>query len=388
MTDLKPTLGLTDHMLFGVSSILGSGGFNLVGKAVRAGGGAWPALLALVTALFGGASWSYTRALQVEGSNTSETDVIERVFGRGIAGVAGVGILVFNIFSIAVILVFVAQLMFPAAAWLTQVGVATIFLAIMTAASLWGIDVNKEIINWTTWALLVVLTAGLGLGGWGALTRGLPGGVLPTGHSAVKSLMHFFFIMAGFDALMKFVRESVDAQRDLPIAFFGSNGLSALLVLGVAAALAVWVPGLTAAQEDNAMGHLFANFLGPGAVGGMRVAMILFMLITTFVVFLATTRYLFGIGEKEEGLRFLTEVNDAQTPWRSVAVVTLVSFVGLLLNNTDVLVRISNAGLVVIMGLVSAAVAAYDGGKGSVGSATVSAATAAGLGGILGVTFL
>lgn len=385
---LKPTLALTDHMLFGLSSILGSGGFNLVGKAVGAGGSAWPELLAAVTAIFGGASWSYTRALQIEGTSTAETDIIGRMFGSAASGVTGGGILTFNIFSIAVILVFIAGILFPSAGWTIQVGFATLLLGIMTGFSLQGMDVNKEIINWTTWALVVVLFTALGLGGWGAVTgRGVGGGP-PTVANAAKSLMYFFFILAGFDALMKFTQESVDPQRDLPIAFFGANALSAVLVFGVALAISAWAPGLSAEQENNAVGHMFAHFLGSNAIGSMKVAMIVFMLITTFVVFLSTTRYLHGVGKQHEELRWLSVVNEAQAPWRAVAAVAIICFLGLLIDRTDVLVKISNVGLVVVLGLVAAAVAVYDWQQGHRVSAAVNGATVAGLGGILRAAFL
>lgn len=386
---LAQTLTLKDLMLFGTSSILGSGGFNLIGKAVRAGGGHWPALLGGVAALFGGASWAYSRALAVEGTNTAETDIIGRMFGSAAAGAAGAGILTFNIFSIAVVLVFVSQLIYPGASWTAQAGLSTIFLAIMTWFSLAGIDINKEVINWTTWALVVVLFAAMGLGGWGAISQGLTLGAAPTATAAGRSIMYFFFILAGFDALMKFTREAVDAQRDLPIAFFGANALSALAVLGVAAALSIWVPGLTEQQECNAVGHLFARFGGPNMVGSIRVAMILFMLVTTFVVFLSTTRYLYGVGESQkEMFHWLTETNEVKAPWKAVAVVAVIGFLGLLLNNTDVLVKISNVGLIVILGLVAAAVCAHDWIAGAPLSAAISGLTVGGLGGVLRAVFL
>ena len=388
MPELEKSLTLRDLMLFGTSSILGSGGFNLIGKAVRAGGGHWPALLGGVAALFGGASWTYSRALAVEGTNTSETDIIGREFGQVAATVAGGGILVFNIFSIAVVLVFVSQLIFPEAGWTTQAGLSTVFLAIMTWFSLAGIDTNKEVINWTTWALLVVLFAAMGLGGWGAVTRGLTLGAAPAVASAGKSIMYFFFILAGFDALMKFTRESVDAERDLPVAFFGSNALSALAVLGVATALSVWVPGLSDQQECNAVGHLFARFGGPNMIGSIKIAMIVFMLVTSFVVFLSTTRYLYGVGEQHIGLEWLTATNEARAPWRSIAVVAVVGFLGLLLNNTDVLVKISNVGLIGILSLVAAAVCVHDFGAGDILSSLVSGLTVGGLGGVLRAVFL
>lgn len=385
---LDRTLTLQDLTLFGISSALGSGGFNLIGKAVRTGGSHWPALLGSVTALFMGASWVYSRALRIEGTNTSETDVIERMFGLPVAGFAGGGLLLFHVFAIAVSLVFVSQLIIPAAGWFAQVGLGVIFLGIMTGFSLASIEMNKEIINWTTWALLVVLFAAAGLGGVGGITRGLPDVATPTVPRAAQSLLYFFFIFAGAEALMKFTEEAVDPQKDLPVAFFASNGISALLALGVAAAIAIWVPGLTADQDCNALGHLFARFAGSNLVGSMKVAMSLFVLVTTFIMFLATARYLYGIGEKSEMLRWLTETNEAKAPWKAVAVMSVICFLGLLINNTDMLVKISDIGLLVILGLVASAVTTYDWQQGNMIWASVSGLTTVGLSGILHAVFL
>lgn len=385
---LDRTLTLQDLTLFGISSALGSGGFNLIGKAVRAGGSLWPALLGGTAALFMGAAWVYSRALHIEGTNTSETDVIERMFGLPVAGVAGGGLLLFHIFAIAVSLVFVAQLVMPAAGWFGQVGLATVFLGIMTWFSLASIEVNKEIINWTTWALLVVLFAAAGLGGLGGATRGLPDVAAPSASQAAQSLLYFVFIFAGAEALVKFTQESVDPQRDLPRAFFTANGMSALLALGVAAAIAIWVPGLTADQECNALGHLFARFAGANLIGSMKVAMSIFVLVTTFIMFLATSRYLYGIGEKSEILRWLTATNEAKAPWKAVAAMAVICFLGLLINNTDTLVKISDIGLIIILGLVAAAVTTYDWSQGHTLWAAIAGFTTAGLGGVLRTVFL
>lgn len=386
---LQRSLDLKDLMLFGISSILGSGGFNLIGKAVRAGGADWPAFFAVVAALMLGAAWSYTRAHQESMSNTSESDIIRRVFGGAGEQVAAGAILINGIISISVILVFVTELIFPTAGWLTQVMFSTLLLGSMAAFSLVGIDVNKNTVNGFTWLLVVVLTAAAGLGGWGALKgMAITDGHMPSRHEAISSLMYFFFILAGFDALTKFTDESREPDGEIPRAYFGANIISILLVFGVAAALFMWVPGLTEGQETNALGYLFARFMGPSAIGVMRLLMIVFMLVTTFVVFLSTTRYLYGLSETQPALRWLGSLNAAKVPWLAVAAVFLIGFIGLVINHIDVLVRLANSGFIVVMGLVAAAVTVIDWGEGSLWSAAVNAVTAAGFGGLLTATVL
>lgn len=56
MTSLAKSLNLFDLVGFGVASILGSGGFNLIGDGIRAGGAQFPLALGGVSLLFQGAS--------------------------------------------------------------------------------------------------------------------------------------------------------------------------------------------------------------------------------------------------------------------------------------------------------------------------------------------
>lgn len=384
MSELKKSLDLKDLILFGFSSILGSGGFNLIGQAVRAGGSQWPLLFGIATVLLLGTAWSYTRAYRLEGTNTSESDVIRDVFGFSGEWVGIGGILLNNIISISVVLTFIAELLFPNAGWGGHVLFSTAILGGMAGFSLLGIDVNKEVIGWATWMLLVVLTGAMGLGGWSALKgRPVADGV-GAPRSLSQSLMYFFFILEGADSLMKFVEESVDAPTDIPRAITSSTIVSAVLVFGIAIALG-WVPGLTDKQEHNALGYLFAHFVGPNAIGAMSALMIFFMLVTTFVEFLAMSRYMYSLGKDRDGggLKWLTRLNAAQVPWAAVAVVFAISFVGILINNVGTLVRIANVGLIAVMGLVATAVATIDWSSGSVVSAVVNALTAAGYGGLM-----
>lgn len=382
---LDRTLTLQDLIIFGVSSALGSGGFNLIGKAVRLGGNMWPMLLGGVATLFMGVSWVYSRTIQIEGTNTAETDIVDHVFGSMMATVASGGLLTFHIFAIAVSLVFVSHLIIPTAAWASQVGLALIFLCVMTWFSLSSIEISKELIIWTTWALLVILFAAAGLGGGGGLTYGLPRAPLPV--SIIQSIMYFVFIFAGAEVLVKFARESFHPRQDIPIALFASNSITAILTLGVAAAIAIWAPGLTADQDCNALGHVFARFAGDNMRGSMKIAMGVFVLVTTFIMFLATTRYLYGLGEKSETFRWLTDTNAADAPWKAVAMLTVLCFLGLLINNTDTLVKISDSGMLIILGLVSAATAIHDWWNGRQISATVSGLTTTILGSLLGASF-
>ena len=318
------------------------------------------------------------------------------IFGPVGEGVSVISILLFNIVSISAILVFCTQMLIPNGSWAAQVGSALALLGGMAGFSLAGIELNSVMINTMAYALIGLLTFLSGLGIYGlvaapAAPSSAAGG--PTGppsgppSSFITSLLLIFFVLAGFDSNMKFAEEAKDPS-DIPTSFFTSNAISIALVAGVALAIHVWLPNLGAAKEGNALSHLFAAFLGPGSVIPVMFLMVGFMLTATFVVFLSTTRYLFGLGEKFPILSPLKEINAASVPYITVALVTIISGLAVLINHTETLVRLSDAGIILLLGLVAAAAAATDFGEGSLFSAALNGATATGFTGLLAACLL
>ena len=383
---LDRALSLTDLTLFGVASIVGSGGFNLVGKAVRAGGSWWPAAFLISAILLLGASYAYSEAFAFSGKNTAESDMVSSVFGPVGESVSVGAIMLFNIVSIAAILVFCSQLLLPTGSWTSQVGISLAALAGMAGFSLTGIELNKVTINAIAYVLVAVLagTACLGLYGLTTAASSFP---TPTGSSFTTSLLMMFFILAGFDSNMKFAEE-VAEPADIPRSFFASNVISCVLVAGVALAIQHFLPTLSAANESNALGNLFAVFAGSWILEPTKYLVIAFMLTTTFIVFLSQTRYLFGLGEKFSALSGLREVNGASVPYNTVALVAALAGGAILINHTETLVRISDVGIIGLLGLVAAAASVADWRSGSIVSSFVNGATASGFAGLLGVCML
>ena len=369
---LKQTLTLTDLTLFGVASIMGSGGFNLIGHGVRSGGSWWPMAAALATALVMGSAWTYASAFARFKTNTSESDILRTALGVEAESIGAIAILAYSVASIVVILVICSQLILPTGTWATQTGLTIGMLAAMTLAALLGIDVDKAIISTITWGLIGTLLVACGFG----LIHGpVPTLSAPTTRSFVHSLWMFFFVLIGFDALMKFVKEATD-PADIPTAFYLSNGISAFLTFGVAAAIASWIR-LTPATEGMAIESLFVLFVGPWFRTPFTWIIIAFLLLTTFVVFLATTRYLFGLGEKGGALAPFAATAD-KVPWASILSVFSAAAGVSIINNVETLVMITDFGFSVIGGLVAAAVCVADWRDGLVGSALVDGGVATG----------
>uniref|UniRef100_A0A6C0E751 Uncharacterized protein n=1 Tax=viral metagenome TaxID=1070528 RepID=A0A6C0E751_9ZZZZ len=369
---LKQTLTLTDLTLFGVASIMGSGGFNLIGNGVRSGGSWWPMAAALAATLIMGSAWTYASAFARFKTNTSESDILRTALGVDAENIGAIAILAYSVASIVVILVICSQLLLPTGTWTMQTGLTICMLAAMTLAALLGIDVDKAIISPVTWGLIGTLLVACGFG----LAHG-PASTLPTptSRSFVHSLWMFFFVLIGFDALMKFVEEAKDSA-DIPTAFYLSNGISTLLTFGVAAAVASWIR-LTPQNENIAIESLFALFVGSWVRTPLTWIIIAFLLLTTFIVFLATSRYLFGLGKQGGALAPFAATED-NVPWVSILSVFGAGAGVALINNVEILVMITDFGFSVIGGLVAAAACVTDWRDGLMGSALVDGGVAAG----------
>jgi amino acid transporter len=386
-TSLKRTLTLTDLTLFGVASIMGSGGFNLIGKAVGAGGSWWPIALLVPAVLLMGAAHSYAGAFERFKKDTSESDIVRAIFGPLAGDVGTAAILVYNLVSVVVILVFCSKMLLPAGSWLAQSSLTIGLLAAMTGLALAGIELNTLLINGTTMFLIGVLAVACLLAIVGSVTIPIPTLTIPSHGGFMNSLWMFFFVLTGFESIIKFTEETKD-KIDIPQSFYASNAISILLTVGVALALAIWVPNLSEKQELNAIGWLFAAFTGPWIVEPFKWLVVIFLLLATFVVFLSTTRYLYGLGSKADWLAPLKEVNAAAAPWVSILSVFGSGSVLSLLNNTEILVKITDLGFATIATLVASAVSVADLGEGKIVSAAVNGATTAGFLGLLGSAFL
>lgn len=379
---LTRSLSLMDLTLFGIASIMGSGGFNLIGTGIRSGGSLWLLALAIPFVLLMGLAHSYAGAFERFKKNTSESDMIQSIFGPIASGAGSVSILLYNIASILVILTFCTKAILPSHSWCSQISLTIFMLAAMAGVAFLGIDVNKDIIGSMTGFLVAMLVIASMLGVIGVSTKSIPSLTLPDSGGFMTSLWTFFFVLVGFDVNMKFAEEAKH-DKDIPTSFYLSNGISAVLTLCIAAAIIVWLPNLTAGQENDAFHLLFSQVVGQWIDAPLKWVIIAFILLTSFIVFLSTARYLYGMGENVTWLAPLKETNAAKAPWKAITAVFGIGSVIALLNNVHILVMITDIGFAVIAALVAGSVSVADWREGKTGSAVINGATGAGFLGLL-----
>lgn len=373
---LERSLGLKDLIYFGIATIMGSGGFNFIGEGVKQGGPLFPAAIAIVALLLQAASKVYHDAYKMFKTNTSESDVVKQQFGDSGGVFTALSILGFNVFSSSTLLVLAAKSIFPAASWGAQIGFALSLLGSMAAFSLKGIDVNKEFVNFFSMLIIGLLAFASAIGLWegfdpaGTGLLAYPASLSKT-PSFVGSILFFYFVLSGFDDLMKFAEEAKDPDKNLPASFYLSNALSTVLTIGVAYAFVhvLTLPklGLGPGAEKNPLGVIIQSIFGATAGKGVFWLSVFLMLTSGFVDFLVVTRYLFGLAERTrpsepsgshylERFSWLQELNEAKVPWKAVLTAVALIGGGILMNNIDVLVRISDVTLTFVLLSVTSAV--------------------------------
>ena len=381
---LKRVLSYENLLGFGIVNIMGSGAFNLIGDAVISGGPQFPLALATTSALFQGASLTYQEAYSAFKTNTSESDLIQKEFGGAAAAAAAAGILTFNLISTSTVLVICAKLLFPSGSWAGQISFALLILSAMMIISLKGIDLDKEIITLAGIGVVSLLSFATLIGlvevGSKSTPITLPSS-LQVKHNLLHSVMYFYFILAGFDALMKFAEETKDPDHDLPRSFYASNALSTLLTVGVCLAFLLVFTTHKFKENENIVARIVGTVLGAQAEQATAILSIGLMIVSGFVTFLAASRYMFSAAQDLKGVEQLRELNEAKAPWKTILIVTAIIAIGILNNNVYELVKFCDIALTVTLLLVSAAATKMQFEKGKI--PWIESGTTAGLGALL-----
>ncbi len=350
---LIKTLTLPDLLFFGIANILGSGAANLAGHAVFASGSAWSAQIAAVTGLLLGSSKTYAVAHEKYQSNDAEADLIAEEIGSIGRRISSFMIVLFNIVSTVVGLVFITRIINPTASYAFSVMLAIQLAIFIIAVGLYGIELNKTLINTVTALCIgvIVVFGGFAVSKWlgGAHIQNVN---VATGNSVnpIRAFLYIFFIMAGFDVLIKFTEEAADTTT-IPKAFYGSNIISGLLLLGLCFAYIVFVPMRGLKHADNAFADIAKGIFGDNEASIMKWIIIGFILISSLVNTLGVSRYLYSElkGTSAEGWR---ELNASGAPWKILLSIGSVLIGFIIINNIDKLVSFADLALVGILSMV------------------------------------
>ena len=352
---LTKSLSISDLTLFGITSILGSGGFNLIGNALAEGGAKSLLTLGGSGALFLGSAYSYSYAREKYNSNTSETKIIESTFGSIGKNISIFSILFYNIFAIATILVFCSKLLFPEKSSFEQISFAMALLGLMTLAAFRNLEFNKEIINIFSIGIVILLSVIGFVGTRELFSEGFQGANIPKNKiDLYSSFLFFFFVLAGHDALIKFTEEAKNGS-DVDKSMYYSIIISIILTAGVCLACLYYIDFKNDTIE-NALAIIFDRGILNGSGKYITTLSLIFMIITTFLGYLVTTRYLYTIPEDIKGLDFIKDGNSGNVSAISILLVTILAALAILINSTISLVEYTDIALIIVLLLVSSSV--------------------------------
>jgi len=345
---LTKTLTLSDLTLFGITSILGSGGFNLIGNALAEGG--YKSILTLggSGALFLGSAYSYSYAREKYNSNTSETKIIESTFGVIGKNISIFSILFYNIFAIATILVFCSKLLLPTSSNFQQISFAMMLLGLMTISAFQKLEFNKEIINLFSWGIVILLSI-IGFVGTKAFLSTEFGTINFPNLNIYESFLYFFFVLAGHDALIKFTEEANNGS-DIDKSMYYSIIISIILTAGVCLAALYFIDFKTD-NIANTLAIIFDRGVLNNSGKYITALSLIFMIVTTFLGYLATTRYVYALPED-----FKKDSIDGNVSSISILLVTLFTGLAILINHTSKLVEYTDIALIIVLLLVSSSV--------------------------------
>jgi hypothetical protein len=308
--------------------------------------------------------------------------MIRKEFGLTASNLSNTTILLFNLISVSVVLVICSKLLFPNGTWTGQISFALALLMGMTATALQGIELDRDIITLAGFAI-VCLMCFTTLVGVIEVREGFPTKMpISTDTNIPKSIMYFFFVLAGFDTLIKFTQEVKDPDHDLPRSFYASNAISTLLTVGICLSFLVTFQNRQFKENDNIIAKIIGKMLGPSAEQFIGLLSIVLMILTAFVCYLASTRFMYGLGEQIDMLSSLKELNKSATPWKAIVVATVIISMGILFNHVYELVKICNITFITTLLVVTAAVTKHTISKG-IHIPWIEGLTTLGLGGLL-----
>lgn len=358
---LKRTLGLPDLLFFGITNILGSGAANLSGPTIMAARQYYPEVIATVTGLLLGSSKTYAVAHDAYQTNDSETRIIADEIGPATAVATQVGIVAYSILSIAVGLLFITRIFLPGVSWAFQVMVAILLSTLLIVVGVLGIDINKRVVDFTS-ALFVFVLGAVGLMGLSMAVAGpaMPNIAVASGELHIgKAFLYVFFILAGFDVIVKFTEETVGPVENVPAAMYGSNVASALLLVGICVAFVALVPlrgrgGIDGGSFHNILADISESWFGKGTGANMDVIVGIVILVSTFIQYVGVSRYIYSVIKDRDGavVEWWRGLNLRSAPHRILLAVGVLLIGAIFINNIDRLVAAADLFLIVLLGAV------------------------------------
>jgi APA family basic amino acid/polyamine antiporter len=172
--------------------------------------------------------------------------------------------------------------------------ITTILLVVMTVWNLSGIQVSKKIIQ-SIIVILISLLSILFVGGFSKNPLTIPKNTFPSKSSNfILASVLFIFLYDGYDSIIKMKEEAIN-QKDVPYAILLSIIISSCLYFICIYLGRKWMSFTEITKSITYIPSLFSKIFGNSYYSLILLIGLIIMLNSSFISYLATTRYLYGV---------------------------------------------------------------------------------------------
>lgn len=338
---LKPVLGVTQLVFYGVGMIVGAGIYSVIGAAAgTAGPSLWlsfvlSAVIALLTAL------SYAEMAAAFPTAGAEYVYLGRAFPRAdwVAFSIGVILIVGGAATAATVATAFGgymRLFIDVPAGVSAVGL----LLFCAAFNVWGLResswLNILFTSVEVFGLLMVIAAGLTRDDFAAPLA------MPPQSGVVTAAAILFFVYLGFEEIANLAEEAREPGRDMPRAIFLSLGITTVLYILVSlAAVALLAPADLAKSEAPLAAAIQTAW--PRAGGGIGVLALFATANTVLITMIATSRLAYSMARNGEIPRLFGRLlPQRETPWTATILIVVLAAVLMPLGSVRLLAEMSS----------------------------------------------
>jgi APA family basic amino acid/polyamine antiporter len=357
MAELRQGLGLFEAVVYGVGLILGAGIYAILGAATGVTGESVVLAFVLAAAIAALTGLSYAELASIYPRAEGDYIYVREAFSwRRVSDLTALGrLLMGTISAAAVALAFSGYL--TRFVDLPAVPVALLLVLVTGLVNVWGIEfsvrVNVVFTAIEVAGLLIIVWLGAGSWGEATVTQTANGGF-----GIVHAAFLVFFAYLGFGSIVNVSEETEDAATTIPRAIVLSIVITTVLYVLVGLSAVALVDWQLLGGSASPLSLVAAAGWGP--VGAQVLAAIALFSTTNTVLILqvSTSRLLYGVSRAEYQVfpAVLSRVHPSrQTPHLAVAVVCVGTLPFVFLDDIGVVAGLANVALLVVFGLVNAA---------------------------------
>jgi len=124
-------------------------------------------------------------------------------------------------------------------------------------------------------------------------------------------------------------------------------------VAGLSLAAITLIPSFKSINVNDIVADIFEKTLNHGSGKYITVIALIFMIGSTFLGFLSTVRYVYGIPKNIKFLDFLRINGDGHVSPRSIILTSILCLASIFINQVSSLVELADVGLIIVLLLVA-----------------------------------